>query len=212
VTILARNVTFQEGAKLLAHGSTSDGGTVAVLATGSVAMAASSRIDVTSGLAGSIDIVAQAFTLSGELRATSTTRDGDGGLVTVITTGDIAIGGAGINASGGDRFSSGGLVDLTADGDLRDVPAGGGGPRRTRRRVRRWRRRARRRDRGPPRARDGGGRSPRPARRPHSTARRALAGPLVPRQSLAPRAAPMHAAASPSSPPPAAVASFGDAV
>jgi hypothetical protein len=118
ITILANNVTFQDSAKILANGSTEDGGEVNILADGVVSMAASSRIDVNSGFAGSIDIAATTFTLLGELRATSTTRDGDGGLVTIITTGAANIGGAGINASGGDRFAGGGFVDVLTGGDI----------------------------------------------------------------------------------------------
>jgi hypothetical protein len=118
VAIFADDVTFQDSAKIIANGSSEDGGEVNIFATGAVTMAASSRIDVNSAYAGSIDITAESVALSGELRAISTTRDGDGGLITIVTTGDSSVGGAGINATGGDRFGSGGLVDVIADGDI----------------------------------------------------------------------------------------------
>jgi len=118
ITIFANDVTFEDSAKILANGSTEDGGEVSILADGVVTMATSSRIEVNSGYAGSIDIAATTFDLLGELRASSTTRDGDGGLITIITTEAANIGGAGINASGGDRFASGGYVDVLTGGDI----------------------------------------------------------------------------------------------
>ncbi|HEX6132082.1 MAG TPA: hypothetical protein VF044_10140, partial [Actinomycetota bacterium] len=77
-----------------------------------------SRIDVESAYAGGIDVTAATFRLDGQLRASATARDGDGGLIDITTTLDTTIAGAGIQANGGDRFASGGLIDVIADGNV----------------------------------------------------------------------------------------------
>jgi hypothetical protein len=118
LTILADDITLQSGAKINANGTNGFGGDVLLSATGNINLESTSRIDVSAAGAGSIDLLATNVTANGQLRANSTIRDDDGGLVTIQTSGNISIAGTGINANGGDRFGSGGLVDLVADGNI----------------------------------------------------------------------------------------------
>ena len=118
LTILAGDITLQDTAKINASGTDGFGGEVLLSATGNIVLQTSARIDVSAAAGGSIDLLATNVTMNGQLRANSTIRDDDGGLVTIQTTSDIDIAGTGINANGGDRFGFGGLVDLLADGDI----------------------------------------------------------------------------------------------
>ena len=116
--INARNVTLQANAKILADGELGFGGTVFISALGAVTLDPGSRIDVQAAFGGDIDITADSLLMNGQLKASATSRDGDGGLIDVTTTFDTTIGGLGIQASGGDRFSSGGLIDVIAGGNI----------------------------------------------------------------------------------------------
>jgi hypothetical protein len=118
LAILADDITLQSGAKINANGTNGFGGDVLLSAAGNIDLEATSRVDVSAAGAGSIDLLATNVTANGQLRANSTIRDDDGGLVTIQASGNISIAGTGINANGGDRFGSGGLVDLIADGNI----------------------------------------------------------------------------------------------
>jgi cysteine-rich repeat protein len=118
LTILARDITLQSGAKINANGTNGFGGEVLLSATGDIDLGTSTRIDVSAAAAGSIDLLANDIVANGQLRANSTIRDDDGGLVTIQASGNLSIAGTGINANGGDRFGCGGLVDLIADGNI----------------------------------------------------------------------------------------------
>lgn len=118
LVIYAHDVTLESSAKIVAGGQDGFGGDVLIDATGTVDLQTGSRIDVQAGFGGDIDITANVFQLDGQLRASATARDGDGGIVSITTTLDTTIGGQGILDNGGDRFASGGFVDAYAGGDL----------------------------------------------------------------------------------------------
>lgn len=118
LVIMARNVTLESGAKIVASGEDGFGGDITIDATGAVLLQTSSRIDVQSGFGGSIAIGANAFQLDGQLLATATLRDGDGGDVEITTTSDAIVSGQGIRVNGGDRFGGGGFVDVLAGGNI----------------------------------------------------------------------------------------------
>lgn len=116
--VRARHVTFETDAKVVAGGLDGFGGGVEIDASGTVHLKTGSRIDVQSAYGGDIDVTAATFRLDGQLRASATARDGDGGIVTIWTTLDTTIGGQGIQGNGGDRFASGGLIDVIAGGNI----------------------------------------------------------------------------------------------
>jgi len=116
--IRARNVTLEADSKIVAGGQDGFGGDVIIEATGPVWMKTGSRIDVQSAFGGSIDVSGASFQLDGQLRGSATARDGDGGIVSVLTTGNTTLAGQGIQNNGGDRFASGGLVDVIAGGNI----------------------------------------------------------------------------------------------
>ena len=57
-TLTAGDVTFRDGARLIAGGVNGTGGNVSIKASGAVVMQANSRIEVTGGAAGSVTMVA----------------------------------------------------------------------------------------------------------------------------------------------------------
>jgi cysteine-rich repeat protein len=116
--VRARNVTLETDAKIIAGGQDGFGGSVSIDASGAVHLKTGSRIDVQSAYGGDIDVTATTFRLDGQLRVSATARDGDGGLLDISTTFDTTIAGQGIQANGGDRFASGGLVDVIAGGNI----------------------------------------------------------------------------------------------
>jgi hypothetical protein len=116
--LTAGDVTFQDGAHLVAGGVNGTGGDVSIKASGAVVMRANSRIDVTAGAGGSVTMVAASAKLNGELRAVATLSDGDGGTIDLETAGDLTIGGGGIIARGGDGYGFGGFVYPTAGGSI----------------------------------------------------------------------------------------------
>ena len=118
LTIKAGDITFLTGAKIVAPGVGGYGGTVTLQAQGGVIMQASSRIDTTAGGGGDITIIADHADLDGQIRAPATNRDDDGGYVTVWTTHAASIGGLGMELTAGDRFGSGGALDVIAGGDI----------------------------------------------------------------------------------------------
>ena len=123
LTILAGRIEFQDSAKIIAPGVGGYGGSVTLTASEDLVMAANSRIDVTAGSGGDIDIDAQSVFLGGQLRAVATAREGDGGFIDVTsTTGDITIGGGGIMVTGGNGYGFGGFVFLLAANHL-DIQA-----------------------------------------------------------------------------------------
>jgi len=118
LVVQARHVTLEDDAKIVASGQNGFGGDVTIDATGTVHLKAGSRIDVQSAAGGDIDITATTFQLDGQLRVAATARDGDGGLLGITTTLNTTIAGQGIQGNGGDRFASGGLIDVVAGGDI----------------------------------------------------------------------------------------------
>jgi len=118
LTIIANNVTFQDGAKILSGALAGVAQDVLVQATGALTMNTNSRIDASAGSAGSLTVTAASVNMGGFPRAQATDRDGDGGDVFIGTTGNITIGGAGIETSAGDRFGCAIGVTTDCGGDL----------------------------------------------------------------------------------------------
>lgn len=118
LTINAGDITFLTGAKIVAPGVGGYGGTVTLQAKGGVTMQANSRIDTTAGGGGDITIIADHADLGGQIRAVATNRDDDAGYVTVMTTGSASIAGTGVDLDAGNRFGSGGSLDVIAGGDI----------------------------------------------------------------------------------------------
>jgi len=119
MTITARNVTLDDGARIVANGgSTGMGGDVVLLMTGGLTLDPSSRIDVSGGAGGSLLVIASSVVMNGQIRAIGTLRDNDGGLISIQTTGNVSVGGTGILGSSGNRFGCGGLFEIIADGSV----------------------------------------------------------------------------------------------
>jgi len=119
LSITAGDITFEPGARILAPGADSVGGSVILYASGAVLMGASAKIDTSAGSAGDVTIIADRAQLDGSIRADATTRDGDGGYVSLLITNDASIGGGGVDVNGGDREGFGGYLDVFVGGDLR---------------------------------------------------------------------------------------------
>ena len=118
LSISARNITLENGARIVAPGPTGIGGTVTLVASGALAMVLNSRIDTTGASAGDVALTADTAILEGQIRAAATTRDGDGGYVSLVTAGDASISGGGMLATGGNGYGFGGFVDVFAGGNL----------------------------------------------------------------------------------------------
>lgn len=118
LTIIANDITLQDGAKILSGALNGIAQDVVVQASGAFTMNANSRIESAAGSAGSINVTAASVSMNGLLRAQATDRDGDGGDVTVDAAGNLSIGGGGIQASAGDRFGCTVGVLLIAGADL----------------------------------------------------------------------------------------------
>lgn len=121
LAIHAGAILLETGARIVAPGASGLGGDVTLLGMNGVTLAATSRVDVSAGAGGHVTVNAPAgnVLLGGEVRTFATTRDGDGGTITVTAAGDCDVAnGAQLAASGGDRVSLGGDVDLDCGGDL----------------------------------------------------------------------------------------------
>jgi hypothetical protein len=133
LTVMARNITFQAGARLLSPGPASamSGGTVELDADGTITMQSTgvskSRIDATGFFSGGfVSLTANGnVTINGALVANGTSRDGGGGEVDVTSTmGDVSITGDGVVAKGGDRFGGGSaFLEATLGNLTLDAPA-----------------------------------------------------------------------------------------
>jgi len=118
LSVIANNVTLQDGAKIVTGALAGIAQDVVIQATGAVTMSTNSRIEMAGGSAGSLAMTAASVNMGGFIRAQATDRDGDGGDVTIDTTGNISIGGAGIESSAGNRFGCAIGVTLVAGGNL----------------------------------------------------------------------------------------------
>jgi cysteine-rich repeat protein len=118
MSVTAGDILLDDGARIVATGNTGVGGDVTLTASGTITLDPSSRIDVSSGSAGAIQLNAGSLVMNGQLRANATTRDGEGGFVSIQTTGNVTIGGTGILGSAGDRFGCGGFMDMVTDGSV----------------------------------------------------------------------------------------------
>jgi hypothetical protein len=119
LSIVAGDITLAPGAKILAPGANGVGGSVILNASGAMLMGEGAKIDVSAGSAGDVTIDADHAQLDGSIRAEATTRDGDGGYVSLSATNDASIGGGGVDVNGGDRDGFGGFLDVFVGGDLR---------------------------------------------------------------------------------------------
>jgi cysteine-rich repeat protein len=118
LTIMANDITLDDGARIVASGNAGVGGDISLVATGVITLDPSSRVDVTSEAAGSIQLVGASVQMNGQLRATATTRDGEGGFVGITGTTAVHIGGTGIDGSSGNRFGCGGFMEAVSDGSV----------------------------------------------------------------------------------------------
>lgn len=111
--VLAASITLEASARIKAEGSLGFGGTVNLFADGAVELKTGSRIDVSATDGGSINIAADAgsVTMNGELQAKG--GPGDGGFVTLFGEAGATVGGLGINSSGGGEFA-GGYIEVSS--------------------------------------------------------------------------------------------------
>jgi hypothetical protein len=113
LTINAGSVLV-DGGSIIAPGSDGVGGTITVNAATSATYQNDALVDVSGGVAGgNVDLEALAgdLTFSGRIKASGTTRDGDGGAISLGASGNMTVGGDKIDASGGDR-AGGGFIDI----------------------------------------------------------------------------------------------------
>jgi cysteine-rich repeat protein len=119
LSVMARNIFLDDGARIMANGGGAGvGGDVTLTASGFITLDPVSRIDVSSGSGGAIQLNAGAVGMNGQLRANATLRDGEGGFVSIHSTGIVNIGGTGILGSSGDRFGCGGFMEIVADASV----------------------------------------------------------------------------------------------
>lgn len=118
LTITANDITFQDGARIVAPGVDGNGGSVSLDAAGAIDMQVNSRIDVTAGSGGTIIMKSTSAALNGQLRGGASLRESDGGFIDLTTTGTLLIGGGGISIPGGNGCGFGGFVFAYAGGDF----------------------------------------------------------------------------------------------
>ncbi|HWP65935.1 MAG TPA: hypothetical protein VNO26_08495 [Candidatus Limnocylindria bacterium] len=119
VTIRAGDLTLATGAKIISGSVQGVGGQITLEARGALVTESGSRIQTTAGLAGDVTLLAERVELGGVVQAMATTRDGDGGYVTIISSaGGVTLGGAGMDITGGDRDGFGGFLDVLAEGSV----------------------------------------------------------------------------------------------
>jgi hypothetical protein len=113
-------LTINAGSVLVDGGSIIDpgvggvGGNITINSATSVTFQNDALVDVSGGVTGgTVDLEANNGDLdfSGRIKANGTTRDGDGGAVSLGATGNMTVAGGPIDASGGDR-ASGGFLDF----------------------------------------------------------------------------------------------------
>ncbi|HKA29714.1 MAG TPA: hypothetical protein VKH82_10080 [Candidatus Binatia bacterium] len=124
-----------DGGSIIAPGASGIGGSLSILAATSMTFQNDALVDVSAGVAGGIvDLEALNGDLnySGRIKANGTTRDGDGGAVSLSATGNMTVAGGTVDASGGDR-AGGGFIDIeVTNGSLLvsstlSAPGGDGG-------------------------------------------------------------------------------------
>jgi hypothetical protein len=134
LTINAGSVLV-DGGSIIAPGASGIGGSLSILAATSMTFQNDALVDVSAGVAGGIvDLEALDGDLnySGRIKANGTTRDGDGGAVSLSATGNMTVAGGTVDASGGDR-AGGGFIDIeVVNGSLvvsstLSAPGGDGG-------------------------------------------------------------------------------------
>lgn len=118
MTILAGNITLNDGARIVANGNDGLGGSLQLQATGAIVLDPNSRVDVSGGSGGDITLMSQTLLMNGQVRANATLRDNEGGILTIQTSGDATIAGGGIQANSGNRFGCGGLMEMISDGSI----------------------------------------------------------------------------------------------
>jgi hypothetical protein len=113
LTINAGSVLV-DGGSIIAPGSDGVGGTIIVNAATSATYQNDALVDVSGGIAGgNVDLEALDgdLTFSGRIKANGTTRDGDGGAISLGASGNMTVAGDKIDASGGDH-AGGGFIDI----------------------------------------------------------------------------------------------------
>jgi hypothetical protein len=122
LTVKANGIVLQAGAKIVAPGDNTGAQIVILTSTADFSLGDGSLIDVSSNAGGGsleLDAPAGVFTSTGSIRANSgTSRDSDGGSVTIEALNDVSIGGAvqtAIDVTGGDRDGGGGFVTVISD-------------------------------------------------------------------------------------------------
>jgi hypothetical protein len=118
LNIVAGDVTFEQGARIVAGGVDGSGGALTMVVGGTLLMRTNSRIDVVGGSGGDVTITAVDAVLQGQIVANGTNSLGDGGFVDINTSGSLSIGGTGIQVNGGNGDSFGGFVFFTTGGLL----------------------------------------------------------------------------------------------
>ena len=103
-----------DGGSIIAPGQDDVGGNITINSATSITFQNNALVDVSGGVTGGvIDFEANNGDLnfSGRIKANGTTRDGDGGAVSLFATGNMTVAGGPIDASGGDR-AGGGFLDF----------------------------------------------------------------------------------------------------
>ena len=103
-----------DGGSIIAPGQDAVGGNITINSATSITFQNDALVDVSGGVTGGVvDFEANNGDLnfSGRIKANGTTRDGDGGAVSLGATGNMTVAGGPIDASGGDR-ASGGFLDF----------------------------------------------------------------------------------------------------
>ncbi|HWP65316.1 MAG TPA: hypothetical protein VNO26_05330 [Candidatus Limnocylindria bacterium] len=119
LSVTAGDILLDDGARIVATGNAGVGGDVILDAAGSITLDPSSRIDVSAGTGGALTLIAGGtVTINGQIRANATTRDGDGGFVSIQSPGGTTVAGTGVLASAGDRFGCGGFFEIVTDGSV----------------------------------------------------------------------------------------------
>src|SRR5262245_57851350 len=113
LTITAGEVLI-DGGSIVAPGAGGIGGSVTIDSATSFVVQNDGLADVSAGISGGVidfEALNGELTFSGRVKANATTRDGDGGTVSLIGSGNTSVGGGMIDVSGGDR-ASGGFLDI----------------------------------------------------------------------------------------------------
>ena len=134
LTINAGSVLV-DGGSIVAPGSNGIGGNITIDAATSMTFQNDALVDVSGGVSGGIvdlEALGGDLSFSGRIKANATTRDGDGGAVTLNATGNMNLAGGPIDVSGGDRAGGGFLDAEVVNGSLvvsapLSVPGGDGG-------------------------------------------------------------------------------------